>query len=129
MLSSDAVELESSYNLHAASSVDTDAIRVEHLFKRYRRYAYRNLTLKGRVLDWFKGQTDQYIEFDALADVSFAVRRGEMVAVIGRNGAGKSTLLRILAGITGPDAGHAQVSGRVSPLLELGAGFSPELSG
>jgi ABC-type polysaccharide/polyol phosphate transport system ATPase subunit len=69
------------------------------------------------------------VEFDALRDVSFSVRRGESVAVLGRNGAGKSTLLKIIAGVVGPDSGTVNVCGHVSPLLALAAGFAPDLSG
>jgi len=105
------------------------AIEVSGVSKRYRRYGYRNLTLKGRVLDWLRGRRDDYREFEALKDVSFTIATGEMVALVGRNGAGKSTLLRIVAGVAEPDAGSAVTRGRVSPLLELGAGFSFELTG
>ncbi|MGI9148513.1 MAG: ABC transporter ATP-binding protein [Chloroflexota bacterium] len=115
--------------IDAQSALAHEAVRVENLSKRYRRYAYRNLTLKGRVFDFLRGRRDQFVEFDAVRDVSFAVRNGQMVAIIGRNGSGKSTLLRVLAGIAQPDAGTVTVRGRVSPLLELGAGFSPELTG
>ena len=65
----------------------------------------------------------------ALRDVSFAAHTGETLGILGRNGAGKSTLLRILAGITPPSEGHARITGRVGALLEVGAGFSPDLSG
>jgi ABC-type polysaccharide/polyol phosphate transport system ATPase subunit len=110
---------------HAAAP----AIQLLHVFKRYRRYLYRNLSLKGRALDWVRGRGSKYQEFEALKDVSFSIPQGQMVAIVGRNGAGKSTLLRILARVVEPDSGSLQLCGRVSPLLELGAGFSPELSG
>lgn len=68
-------------------------------------------------------------EFWALKDVSFQLRRGEALGLVGKNGSGKSTLLRIIAGLINPDAGSVQVKGRVAPLIALGAGFNPILTG
>jgi len=80
---------------------------------------------KGSTL----GQTKSYEEFQALDDISFEVKKGEFFGIIGRNGSGKSTLLKVLAGIYQADKGSVHIDGLISPFLELGIGFNPELSG
>ena len=85
----------------------------------------RPICFRGRQIV----QGDEVEEFWALKDVSFEVKRGEVVGIIGRNGAGKSTLLKILSRITEPTAGRVRLRGRVASLLEVGTGFHPELTG
>ena len=103
-------------------------INVEHVTKRYPlRRGPRVLLGRGGLGDWLRRQRRGL--FAALEDISFSVEAGEAVGIIGANGSGKSTLLKILAGVTEPTEGRAQVEGRVASLLELGAGFHPMLTG
>ena len=115
------------------------AIRVEHLSKQYRiggsQAPYQTLreTIVGAVrkpLKVLSGESKVGPEkIWALNDVSFEIKRGEVVGVIGRNGAGKSTLLKILSHITSPTKGRVEIHGRVGSLLEVGTGFHNELTG
>ncbi|QDT35774.1 ABC transporter ATP-binding protein [Stratiformator vulcanicus] len=112
------------------------AIKVEGLSKRYRiadtqeKKSYRSLRedLVEGAQNIFRGASKRH-DFWALKDVSFEVKPGEVVGVIGRNGAGKSTLLKILSRITDPTEGRVHLKGRVGSLLEVGTGFHPELTG
>ncbi len=76
-----------------------------------------------------KGDRLRIKEFWALDNVSFQLKKGESIGLVGKNGSGKSTLLRIIAGLIKPDLGTVQVTGRVAPLIALGAGFNPILTG
>ncbi len=110
------------------------AIHVQRVSKSYRIFGRPEDRLKQAFLPWARrllGRTPRsyYRDFWALKDISFDIRKGETVGIIGRNGAGKSTLLEILSGTLQPTAGSAKVSGRVAALLELGCGFNPEFSG
>ncbi len=102
------------------------AVLLDGLGKRFRLTHDRNWTLKATVL---AGHRTRYEEFWALRDVDLDIPHGSTFGIIGGNGSGKSTLLKVLAGILRPDEGAATVNGRLSALLELGAGFHPELTG
>src|SRR5512145_1946139 len=109
-----------------------NAIAVSDVTKVYRRYARRKqfATLKSALLDGSLISDLKPDEtFHALRGVSFAVPTGATFGIIGRNGSGKSTMLKLVAGITKPTSGSLDVKGRISALIELGAGFHPEISG
>src|SRR5204863_6278824 len=107
------------------------AIELTGVSKIYRRYSGKQFsTLKSALLQRSILRDLQPSEtFPALTDVSFTVPKGSTYGVIGRNGSGKSTALKLVAGITKPTSGTVHVDGRVSALIELGAGFHPEISG
>jgi lipopolysaccharide transport system ATP-binding protein len=104
----------------------TAAVSVQNVTKRFRIPADRSATLKYRLTH--PRSTSKYHEFLALDDVSFDVPHGAFLGIIGRNGSGKSTLLKVLSRIYVPTSGSVVVDGLVSPFLELGVGFNPELT-
>lgn len=106
--------------------MDKVAIDIQHLTKIYKLYDKPSDRLKESL-----GLTKEkkYREHYALSDVSFQVKQGETVGIIGTNGSGKSTILKIITGVLNPTSGHLAVNGRISALLELGAGFNMEYSG
>ena len=104
----------------------TSAISVNSLSKNFRLYHERNRYIKAALL---RGRRAKYEEFWALSDVSFEVAHGATLGIIGSNGSGKTTMLKCLTGIYTPDKGRIRIDGKVAALLELGAGFHPELTG
>ena len=113
---------------------DDVAIKVECLSKSYQIYDTPRDRLKQFILPRMQGMAGlspkrYYREFWALKDVSFEVKKGETVGIIGRNGSGKSTLLQIICGTLSPTSGSVTTRGRIAALLELGSGFNPEFTG
>lgn len=104
------------------------AISVSHLSKSFRLPTERSWGLKQAIfnrLRGIKGYRDQQV----LSDISFDIKKGEFVGIVGRNGSGKSTLLKILAGVYYPSSGQVVVNGNLIPFIELGVGFNMELTG
>jgi len=103
------------------------AINVSALHKSFKVPHDKNNSLKSAALNIFKKK--RYTEMLAADGIDFSVNRGEFLGIIGRNGSGKSTMLKMLAGIYLPDKGKIEINGKLSPFLEVGVGFNPELSG
>ena len=108
---------------NTAAVIELDKISV-----RYRAAQERIPSIKEYAIRWLKGQI-RYQDFLALKEVSLKVMPGEVFGIVGPNGAGKSTLLKVVARVLKPTQGRVRVRGRISPLLELGAGFDHELTG
>ena len=103
------------------------AIRVDSVSKVFKLPHEKNSSLKTLLINFRKRRT--YEQQQALEDVSFEVKQGEFFGIVGRNGSGKSTLLKMLAGIYTPTAGSITINGSLTPFIELGVGFNPELTG
>lgn len=105
-----------------------DRIILEDVSVRYRLPRERMQTIKEYAIRLLQRRLE-FVEFWALRNINLQLRRGEVLGVIGANGAGKSTLLKVISRVLHPSAGRVWTCGRIAPLLELGAGFHPELTG
>lgn len=108
--------------------MNEEIIKVDRVKKTFRLPHERNSSLKGALVNFWKLDRG-YEKQEALKDISFSIKRGEFFGIVGRNGSGKSTLLKLLAGIYTPDSGSIKVDGKITPFIELGVGFNPELTG
>jgi ABC-type polysaccharide/polyol phosphate transport system ATPase subunit len=103
-------------------------VRLTDVGKMFRRFEQKPFLLRN-MLKWLTRKSERARDFWPLRHISFEIRRGEMIGVVGQNGSGKSTLLRLIAGAAYPTEGHIAVRGRLAPLLALGAGFQPDMTG
>ncbi len=111
-----------------ATNKNEIAIEVSNVSMRFNLSKEKLDSFKEYMIKLFKGQL-RFTEFYALTDVSLSVRKGEIFGIIGLNGSGKSTLLKIIAGVFKPTTGSVRVAGNIAPLIELGTGFDPDLTG
>ncbi len=108
---------------------DDIAIKVDNVSKTFKLPHEKQSSLKGVLISRVRGGNRSYESQEVLRNVSFEIKKGEFFAIVGRNGSGKSTLLKMLAGIYNPTKGSIQVEGKLTPFIELGVGFNPELTG
>jgi len=107
--------------------LEPTVIQVENATVRFNIASQRIDNIKEYFVKFFKGEL-HFREFLALKNINFEIKQGESWGIVGNNGAGKSTLLRLICGIIAPDTGSVRVNGSISPILELGAGFDPDLT-
>lgn len=103
-------------------------IKVNNVSMKFNLGVEKNFSLKQFFIDFFKAKKKEKSEFWALSDVSFEVKKGQVIGFVGNNGAGKSTLLKIIAGVMKPTKGNIEIYGNICPMIELGAGFDMDLT-
>lgn len=108
--------------------MDEVAIKVTELGKIFKLPHEKSTTIKSAVVNFWRHDRGYELQH-ALKNVSFEIKKGEFFGIVGRNGSGKSTLLKLLAGIYAPTNGKIEVNGLLTPFIELGVGFNPELTG
>ncbi len=110
--------------------MNTDVIEVNKLSKSFRIYHERPDSIKSVLVNLARGQiTTKSVDKQVLKEISFNIRYGDFIGIMGRNGSGKTTLMKILSGIYSPTSGNVLVKEKLAPMVALGAGFQPELSG
>jgi ABC-type polysaccharide/polyol phosphate transport system ATPase subunit len=109
--------------------MDNIAIQLNDVTVRFRIPHEKIPTLQEYAIRWLKGRGVRFTNFNALNNISFSIKQGETVGIIGANGAGKSTLLKVISRVIRPTLGRVFLRGRIAPLLELGAGFDYEMTG
>jgi ABC-2 type transport system ATP-binding protein len=104
-------------------------IKLQNISLKYRLIKERRRTFQAHIVNYFKGKRLETQILWALKDISMDIDDGDALGIVGRNGAGKSTLLKVVSGVMNPTEGIVRVQGKIAPLIELGAGFDPELTG
>ena len=116
------------FDIQKPKQQSENAIIVENVSKHFRIPHEKKTKLFEHIKGAITGTTSSFEEFMAVKNVSFTVKKGETLGIIGENGSGKSTLLKLIAGVLTPDFGTVKVIGKIAPFLKLGVGFNPELT-